>query len=74
MTDRHRTLIVVLEQDTRSDDIEEYRKVFLSHRGVERVELGSVVTGTDHLERSTLAWKLARDLHEFLAEWLKKNR
>lgn len=73
MTDRHRTLVVVLEQDTRSDDIEDLRKTLLSIRGIERVELGPVVRGEDHYGRKTLAWKLANDLREFLDRWIKEN-
>lgn len=73
MTDRHRTLVVVLEQDTRSDDIEDLRKTLLSIRGIERVELGPAVGVGDHYVRVTLVRKLASDLREFLDRWIKEN-
>lgn len=73
MTDRRRTLIVVLDQDVRDDDIEEWRKVLLAIRGVDRVELGGVVGGDVHFARTTLAWKFGQDLRDFVYKWLKDN-
>jgi len=73
VTDRHRILIVVLEEDTRSDDIEHYESVLRSIRGVARVERGDVVTSENHLDRSVVAYGFAKELQEFIHQWIMKK-
>ena len=59
MTDRIRSLTVVLEQDTREDDCEQIKSALLMVKGVAEVMDGPAVSSQDrtnrHLARSDLA-------------------
>lgn len=77
MTDRVRTLVVILEDDQRVGDgewAEELRKAISMMSGVAKVEYGDIVTGTDYINRETLRLEFQRDLFDFIRDWRTKKR
>lgn len=76
MTDRVRTLVVILEDDQRAgagEWTEDLRKAISMMNGVAKVEYGDVVTGSDHIHRETLRMEFERELMEFVRNWRKKR-
>lgn len=72
MTDRVRTLVVVLDDDYRDgagEYLENIKTSLLMTRGVSRVENGDVVTSTDHINRSIARSELLTELIEFAKKW-----
>ena len=66
MTDRVRTLTVVLERDTRTDDAEETIRAISMIRGVVSVEKGPVVSLEQHHARLALSADLRCKLHDLV--------
>jgi hypothetical protein len=64
MTNRHRTITVTLERDTRDDDLQHYLTVIRSIRGVAAAEPGPVVDYSAHEARHDLGMKYGRQLAE----------
>jgi len=62
MTDRVRTLTVVLENDTRTDDVRGLRSAIGRLRGVESVELGEVVDPAQLVARVEARRRLGEQL------------
>jgi hypothetical protein len=61
MTDRVRTLTVVLDRDYRDDDVERIVQTITMIKGVHQVEVG-VVTGEQELARFALRGDLKKKL------------
>ena len=72
MADRVRTLVVVLEGDYEVEALEQLKASISLLRGVESVEDGATVTGSDYINREVLRTELMRDLIEFARTWRKK--
>lgn len=66
MTNRHRILTVVLDEDTRIDSLDALRDAIGQLRGVAAVEVGPPVTGTDCIARETAKQELRRELWDAL--------
>lgn len=54
MTDRIRTLKVLLNRDTRTDDAEVIKNAILMIKGVSKVEDGEVVGVDEHFQRAAI--------------------
>lgn len=74
MTDRIRTLTVVLDHDVRTDDAEHYVQVLSAIKGVASVTIGKPLDYEDFMARSSVG----REHHSVLSElsfgWLKGKR
>lgn len=66
MTDRIRTVIVVLDRDYREDDAEPIVKAIRMIKGVASVEL-SVVDGVDHMARMVARTELQGKVEQAVA-------
>lgn len=66
MTDRIRTLKVLLDRDYRADDAEPIRNALRMVRGVQRVEDGEAVGIDEHLARNAALHDFAAALFDFL--------
>ena len=64
MTDRHRTIIVTLSSDTRSDDLEHLLGVIRSIRGVGSAEPGPVVDMEAHQARRVVGFEVGDKILE----------
>lgn len=72
MTDRVRTLVVVLDDDYRvgsGEYLENIKTSLLMTRGVSRVENGDVVTSVDHINRDIARSELLSALIDFAKKW-----
>lgn len=67
MTNRHRTLAVVLAADTRDDDCEPLMDAIRRLRGVASVDLGDVVDGRDDVNRRVLGIEYGEALYDLAA-------
>lgn len=67
MTDRHRSVLVVLDRDVRSDDLEVVLSAIRMIKGVASVEPGPVTDVRDHLAREVVRRELEHELREVLA-------
>ncbi len=65
MTDRANYLVVVLEKDTRTDDLEGLCEAICQMRGVLRVE-PNIVTMDDWVAESRIKIELTRKIYEAL--------
>ena len=66
MTDRVRSLVVLLDRDTREDDVEVVMQAIQMIRGVATVEKGDVVTAEDHFNRAIVFRKVKKLLWDAL--------
>ena len=66
MTDRHRSVTVLLDSDMRSDDLESVLSAIRRIRGVESVEPGPVVDIMMYLATESARASLRRQLLEIL--------
>jgi hypothetical protein len=66
VTDRIRTLTVLLTHDVRTDDAEAIRAALRMVRGVADVIDGDAVGGDEHLRREAALSGFTSDLHEFI--------
>lgn len=66
MTDRVRTLTVILDRDYRDDDAEVLMQSIRLMRGVEDVALGPIVDGSDHIAREVAKTELRKELIDLL--------
>jgi hypothetical protein len=62
MTDRFRTITVLLENDTREDDVERVLTCIRSIQGVDDVKLGKPVSSSDWIARSAARRKLGEKI------------
>jgi hypothetical protein len=67
MTDRIRTLQVLLDRDTRTDDADHYKQVIGAIKGVASVVEGDVVGLEEHLHREATLNEFSRLLAEFVS-------
>ncbi len=70
MTDRVRTITVILELDTRDDDAEHFLALFRNIKGVASVELGEVVLSKDLVARSLARSELRAQLWDQFCDLL----
>lgn len=63
MTDRIRSVTVILDKDYRDDDVESILSAIRMVKGVDHVET-SVVTSNDHINRSVVAIELRRQVFD----------
>lgn len=74
MTDRVRTLTIVLEQDMRTDDVETVIDALKMIRCVQDVILGEVVEFNHHHARDMAKIELRLELLDLLrTDWTKKQ-
>lgn len=66
MTDRIASLVVVLKQDMRVDDVEDLKKAIRMIRGVEAVRHGPVVDYEDLVARERITRELREALFKIL--------
>lgn len=66
MTDRVRTLTVVLDQDMRDDDVQVIVRAIKMLRHVDDVKLGTVLTAEYHIARETARLDLVREVYTAL--------
>jgi len=66
MTDRVRSLTVVLDDDYRTDDCEIIIAAIGMIRGVQSVAFTELVNGNDHLNREVAKMELRAQLYELL--------
>lgn len=64
MTDRVRSLTVVLDSDTRTDDAAELARVLCSIKGIASVTAGPVVDMTDWSARMAVGVRVGRVLYD----------
>lgn len=69
MTDRIRTLTVVLDDDYRDDDMEVLKQSIGMLRGVSHVDNGPVMGGNDAINRMVVRDQLCQALIEFTRQW-----
>lgn len=62
MTDRVRTLTVVLDRDYRTDDVEGIVDAIRMTKGVAKVDLGDATSGDDYVSRATFYVDVGADL------------
>jgi hypothetical protein len=67
MTDRFRTITVLLEHDTREDDVERVLTCIRSIHGVDDVKLGEPVSSSDWIARQSAKRKLGEAVWELIA-------
>ena len=70
MTDRIRVLTVVLDQDFRTDDVEDIMTVIAGVKHVAEVEKGPPVTGEDHMARQAVRVEVFDAIRDFAFEKL----
>lgn len=73
MTDRVRTLTVILDKDYRDDDVESIVHAISSIRGVDRVET-RVVQHEDHIARRTVAAAMKNRMLEAVYDVFDPNK
>jgi len=66
MTDRIRTIHVILDQDYRVDDGEAILNAIRMIKGVAQADFGPVMRGDDHLQREIAKIELRRQLLDLL--------
>jgi hypothetical protein len=66
MTDRIRTLTVILERDYRDDDVQAVVEAVKMLKGVQAVELGKPVDLADHVAREEARRELRQKLIDIL--------
>lgn len=66
MTDRIHYLTVILDNDYRTDDVEDIVAAINMIRGVDAVELGKPVTGNDHMARTRVRIDLLRQIAQLI--------
>jgi hypothetical protein len=69
MTDRIRTLLVILDNDYRDDDVEVIKQSIAMIHGVSRVDNGEVLRGEEAINRMIIRDELCRALIEFTRRW-----
>lgn len=74
MTDRIRTLTVVLDKDYREDDVQVFVETIKMIKGVGKVTLGPTTGAHDAIARMTLATEVETRLHEAIESVFKQNR
>jgi len=77
VTDRVRTLVVILDGDERvgaGEWVENLKNAISMMHGVAKVENGDVVTGSDYIARETMRMEFEKDLHEFARNWKPRKR
>ena len=68
MTDRVRTLTILLDKDIRVDDVETIKSTMLMIRGVRKVENGPVVDHRDWMNRESVRIEMQEKIWKALKE------
>ena len=66
MTDRIRTLTVILDRDMRDDDVEVVKQAVQMVKRVASVQNGEVVGGDEHMRRTIALNEFIRTQYQFL--------
>lgn len=66
MTDRFRTITVLLKHDTREDDVERVLTCLRSIHGVDDVKLGEPVDNAEWVARRRAEHKLGKDIWKLI--------
>lgn len=64
MTDRIRTMHVILDDDYRTDDADSIWAAILMIKGISKVEFGDAVEVNDHIVREDIRRKLTKALFD----------
>jgi hypothetical protein len=74
MTDRIRTVIVVLDNDYRTDDVQPILNALLMVKGVTSAEIGDVLDPTDYIARHALRHEVYAKLVDAVGDSLMPKK